>query len=62
MNITSKMTALAEQNQIVIGQLVYDHWMSQQKEFGPVCVDPKVGDYLSNHSGGAICMYGSTGK
>jgi class 3 adenylate cyclase len=38
MNITSKMTALAEQNQIVIGQLVYDHWMSQQKEFSALSV------------------------
>ena len=55
MSIATKITALAEPNQIVIGQLVYDALDNTQKgTFKRIYIDPKVWDYVSESAGGGI--------
>lgn len=55
MNITVKMTALANPNHIVIGQLVYDHLDDNQRSgFQRLEISPEIWSYVNNNTGGNI--------
>jgi hypothetical protein len=59
-NVTAKMTSLANPDQIVIGQFVYEALDAEQKKrFAPVKVSPQVWDYVSDHTGKIYVLYGS---
>lgn len=59
-NVTTKMTALANPDQIVIGQFVYEALDdAQKKRFAPVKVSPQIWDYVSDHTGKIYVLYGS---
>lgn len=60
-SITSKITAFAKPDQIVIGQLVYESLDKGQKSiFRELSVNTEVWDYVSNTAGGQIYkIYGS---
>src|ERR671935_2810107 len=52
-NIATKMTALGESDQIVIGQMVYDVLDDRQKStFHRLPISPDVWSYMSDYSGG----------
>lgn len=63
-SITAKMTAFANPDQIVVGQLVYQILDEQQKSmFKPLPISPQIWNYLSNNTGGGIYrLYGSINK
>jgi adenylate cyclase len=63
-SITAKMTAFANPDQIVIGQLVYQILEDQQKSmFKPLPISPQIWNYLSDNTGGGIYrLYGSINK
>jgi class 3 adenylate cyclase len=55
LNITVKMTALANPNHIVIGQLVYDHLDDNQRSaFQRLDISPEIWSYVDNNTGGNI--------
>jgi class 3 adenylate cyclase len=55
MNITVKMTALANPNHIVIGQLVYDQLDDNQRSvFQRLDISPEIWSYVNNNTGGNI--------
>jgi adenylate cyclase len=55
MSIAVKMTALANPNHIVIGQLVFDVLDDNQKSvFQPLDISPEIWGYVSNKTGGNI--------
>jgi adenylate cyclase len=55
MSIAVKMTALANPNHIVIGQLVFDVLDNNQKSvFQPIDISPEIWGYVSNNTGGNI--------
>ena len=55
LNITVKMTALANPNHIVIGQLVYDLLDDNQRSaFQRLDISPEIWSYVSNNTGGNI--------
>jgi adenylate cyclase len=55
MNITVKMTAIANPNHIVIGQLVYDLLDDNQRSaFHRLDISPEIWSYVSNNTGGSI--------
>jgi adenylate cyclase len=60
-SITSKITAFANPDQIVIGQLVYESLDKSEKSiFRELRIDTEVWDYVSNTTGGEIYkIYGS---
>jgi hypothetical protein len=60
-SITSKITAFAKPDQIVIGQLVYESLDKSQKSiFRELNINTEVWDYVSNTTGGQIYkIYGS---
>jgi class 3 adenylate cyclase len=59
-NITTKMTALARPDQIVIGQMVYDVLDDRQKStFHPLRISPEVRSYVSDYSQGIYPLYGT---
>ena len=60
-SITSKITAFAKPDQIVIGQLVYESLDKSQKSiFRELNINTEVWDYVSNTTGGGIYkIYGS---
>jgi class 3 adenylate cyclase len=52
-NLAVKMTALANPNHIVIGQLVYDALDDNQKSiFQKLVLSPETWNYVNNNSGG----------
>jgi adenylate cyclase len=52
-SITSKITAFANPDQIVIGQLVYESLDKSEKSiFRELRIDTEVWDYVSNTTGG----------
>ena len=54
-SIAVKMTALANPNHMVIGQLVYDVLEDNQKSvFQQLGISPEIGSYVSNNTGGNI--------
>ena len=63
-SITAKMTAFANPDQIVIGQLVYQILDDNQKAmFRLLPISPQIWNYLSNNTGGGIYhLYGSINK
>lgn len=63
-SITAKMTAFANPDQIVIGQLVYQILDDDQKSmFKPLPISPQIWNYLSDNTGGGIYrLYGSINK
>jgi adenylate cyclase len=63
-SITAKMTAFANPDQIVIGQLVYQILDDKQKAmFRLLPISPQIWNYLSNNTGGGIYhLYGSINK
>jgi class 3 adenylate cyclase len=63
-SITAKMTAFANPDQIVIGQLVYQILDDQQKAmFRLLPISPQIWNYLSDNTGGGIYhLYGSINK
>jgi adenylate cyclase len=61
-SITSKITAFANPDQIVIGQLVYESLDKSEKSiFRELRIDTEVWDYVSNTTGGGEIykIYGS---
>ena len=55
MNIAVKMTALANPNHIVVGQLVYDLLDDNQRSvFQRLNITPEIWSYVSNNTGGSI--------
>jgi class 3 adenylate cyclase len=59
-NVTAKMTPLANPDQIVVGQFVYEALDDEQKKkFAPVKVSPQTWDYVSDHTGKIYVLYGS---
>ncbi|MDQ3847842.1 MAG: adenylate/guanylate cyclase domain-containing protein [Thermoproteota archaeon] len=55
MNITVKMTALANPNHIVIGQLVYDLLDDNQRSvFQHLDISPQIWNYVDDNAGGNI--------
>ena len=55
MNITVKMTALANPNHIVIGQQVYGLLDDNQRSaFQHLDISPEISSYVSNNTGGDI--------
>jgi adenylate cyclase len=60
-SITAKMTAFANPDQIVIGQLVYQILDDKQKAmFRLLPISPQIWNYLSDNTGGGIYhLYGS---
>lgn len=62
-SIAAKMTTFAKDNQIVIGQLVYDILDDLQKSsFKVLRVESDVWNYVSNNTGDIYSLYGSTMK
>jgi adenylate cyclase len=63
-SITAKMTAFANPDQIVIGQLVYQILDDKQKAmFRLLPISPQIWNYLSDNTGGGIYhLYGSVNK
>jgi adenylate cyclase len=62
-SIAAKMTTFAKDNQIVIGQLVYDILDDFQKSsFKVLRIEPDVWNYVSNNTGDIYSLYGSTMK
>jgi adenylate cyclase len=62
-SIAAKMTAFAKDNQIVIGQFVYDMVDDSQKSaFKVLPIGSKVWHYVSNITGEIYGLYGSTIK
>jgi adenylate cyclase len=63
-SITAKMTAFANPDQIVIGQLVYQILEDQQRSmFKPLPISSQIWNYLSDNTGGGIYrLYGSINK
>ena len=62
-SIAAKMTTLAKDNQIVIGQFVYDILDNSQKSsFNVLRIEPDVWNYVSNTTGDIYSLYGSTMK
>jgi adenylate cyclase len=54
-SIAVKMTALANPNHMVIGQLVYDVLEDNQKSvFQQLGISPEILSYVSNNTGGNI--------
>jgi adenylate cyclase len=54
-SLAVKMTALADPNHIVIGQLVYDALDDNQKSiFQQIDISPEIWNYVSNYTGGNI--------
>ncbi|MFL6366543.1 MAG: hypothetical protein ACJ71P_18225 [Nitrososphaeraceae archaeon] len=54
-SIAVKMTALANPNHMVIGQLVYDVLEDNQKSvFQQLGISPEIWSYVSNNTGGNI--------
>ena len=61
-SIATKMTALAQPDQIVIGQSVYDFLDDSQKSnFRVLPVNPEVWNYVSENTGNIYRLYGSVG-
>lgn len=59
-SIAVKMTSLAEPDQIVIGQFVYDSINKKQKEkFNELPINTEVWNYISSTSGRIYRIYGS---
>lgn len=59
-SIATKMTALAQADQIVIGQSVYDSLDDSQKSnFRVLPVNPEVWNYVSENTGNIYRLYGS---
>ena len=62
-SIAAKMTTFAKDNQIVIGQFVYDILDDSQKSsFKVLRIEPDVWNYVSNSTGDVYSLYGSTMK
>ena len=62
-SIAAKMTTFAKDNQIVIGQFVYDILDDSQKSsFKVLRIEPYVWNYVSNSTGDVYSLYGSTMK
>jgi adenylate cyclase len=62
-SITAKMTTFAKDNQIVIGQFVYDILdESQKSSFKVLRIEPDIWNYVSNSTGDIYTLYGSTMK
>jgi adenylate cyclase len=62
-SITAKMTTFAKDNQIVIGQFVYDILdESQKSSFKILRIEPDIWNYVSNSTGDIYTLYGSTMK
>ena len=62
-SIAAKMTTFAKDNQIVIGQFVYDMLDDSQKStFKVLPIGSKVWNYVSNSTGEIYGLYGSTIK
>ena len=62
-SIAAKMTTFAKDNQIVIGQFVYDMLNDSQKStFKVLPIGSKVWNYVSNNTGEIYGLYGSTMK
>jgi adenylate cyclase len=61
-SIATKMTAFAEPDQIVIGQLVYNVLEDKQYTFKLLQINPQIWDYFSNNTGGIYNLYGSLNK
>ena len=62
-SITAKMTTFAKDNQIVIGQFVYDVLdESQKSSFKVLRIEPDIWNYVSNSTGDIYTLYGSTMK
>jgi adenylate cyclase len=60
-SITAKMTTFAKDNQIVIGQFVYDILdESQKSSFKVLRIEPDIWNYVSNSTGDIYTLYGST--
>jgi hypothetical protein len=60
-SIAVKMTALAESDQVVIGQFVYDSVDKNLKErFKEFPIHTEVWNYISSTTGGIYRLYGST--
>jgi adenylate cyclase len=54
-NLAVKMTALANPNHMVIGQLIYDTLDDNQKfAFQQIDISPEIWNYVSNYTGGNI--------
>jgi adenylate cyclase len=52
------MTALANPNHMVIGQLVYDVLDDNQKSvFQQLSISPEIWSYVSNNTGGIYIMF-----
>ncbi len=59
-SVTTKMTALAKPDQIVIGQFVYEALKGEQKSmFKPVRVSSETWSYMSDYTGKIYQIYGS---
>jgi adenylate cyclase len=59
-SITTKMTALARPDQIVIGQSVYNSLDNSQKSnFNVLLISPEVWNYVSENTGNIYRLYGS---
>jgi adenylate cyclase len=57
-SIAVKMTALANPNHMVIGQLVYDVLDDNQKSvFQQLGISPEIWSYVSNNTGGIYIMF-----
>jgi len=62
-NITTKMTALARPDQVVIGQMVYDVLDDRQKAtFYPLKISSEVWSYVSDYSRGIYPLYGTADR
>jgi adenylate cyclase len=62
-SIAAKMTTFAKDNQIVIGQFVYDVLDDSQKSgFKVLRIGPDAWNYISNTTGDVYSLYGSTTK
>jgi class 3 adenylate cyclase len=62
-SIAAKMTTFAKDNQIVIGQFVFDMLDNSQKStFKVLSIGSKVWNYVSNSTGEIYGLYGSTMK
>jgi adenylate cyclase len=60
-SIAAKMTTFAKDNQIVIGQFVYDMMDDSQKStFRVLPIGSEVWNYVSNNTGEIYGLYGST--
>jgi adenylate cyclase len=59
-SVAAKMTSLAEPNQVVIGQFVYEALgEEQQASYSPLSVSPEMWGYVSDHTGKIYQLYGS---